>query len=103
MERIIRKLKRIRLVFRQSTPLTKAAVCSAVVLALVALLGLNIAIGAAADSTASMADEAARLEQENKELQENIDSLGSADSVGKIAEDELGLVDPDTVVIDPNN
>ena len=101
MERILKKLKRIRLVYRRSTPLMKAVVCSAIVLSMATLLTLNLTIGTARDHTAELADQAARLERENKELKENIDNLGSADSVEQIAEDKLGLVDPDTVIIDP--
>ena len=101
MNPIVRQLKRIRLVYRQSSMLSKAVVLSVIVVALAALLTLHLTIAAAQDRTAELADQAAALEQENKELQENINGLGSADSVGQIAQDELGLVDPDTVVIDP--
>lgn len=101
MKRIKRMLKRVRIVFCKSSTLTKTAVLSAVALSMAALLVLNLSISIAEKNTAELTDQAAQLEQENEQLEENIDSLGSADSVEKIAEDELGLVDPDTVVIDP--
>ena len=44
---------------------------------------------------------AAALEQENQELQEDIDSLGTAGSVVEIAQKLWDLVFPDTVVIEP--
>ena len=46
---------------------------------------------------------AAALEQENADLQEDIEALGSAQSVQEIAKESLGLVDPDTVIIKPNS
>ena len=101
MKRIKRMLKRVRIVFTKSSTLTKTVVLSAIVLSMVALLALNLSISIVEKNTADLTDQAAQLEQENNELQENVDALGSADSVEQIAEDELGLVDPDTVVIDP--
>ena len=44
---------------------------------------------------------AATLEQENKELNEDISQLGTVESIKKIAAKILGLVDPDTVVFLP--
>ncbi len=100
MNRIKSFLKRIRLVYRRSSTLTKAVVLSALVLTVAALVVVRLSIDAAQARTQELADEAARYEHENGELQENIDGLGSADSVEQIAKDELGLVDPDTVIIE---
>ncbi len=101
MKRIMRMLKRVRLVYCKSNTLTKTVVMSAIVLSMAALLTLHLSITIAENRTAELTDQAAQLEQENDQLEENIDALGSADSVQQIAQDELGLVDPDTVVIDP--
>lgn len=48
-----------------------------------------------------MQSQAAELEYENDVLEKKIDQLDSEQSVKDIAEEELGLVDPDVVVIDP--
>jgi len=101
MERIWQKLKRIRLVYRRSTPLMKTAVVSAIVLSVAALLVLQLTITATENRTKELAEQAARLEQENQDLNEKIDALGSADSVEQIAKDELGLSDPEDVIIEP--
>lgn len=101
MKRIKRMLKRIRVVFTRSSTLTKTVVLSAIVLSMVALLALNLTLNIVEKRTAELTDQAAQLEQENEELEANVEGLGSADSVEQIAKDELGLVDPDTVVIDP--
>ena len=41
------------------------------------------------------------MEGENADLQEKIDNIGSVQSIRQIAQDELGLTDPDTVLIRP--
>ena len=101
MNRIVRLLKRVRLVYRRSSMLTKAVVLSAIVLSMAALITLQLTIGATQDRTQQLTDQAAKLEQDNQQLENNIDGLGSADSIGQIAKDELGMVDKDTVIIDP--
>ena len=94
---------RIRLVYKRSSTLTKVAVCAAVVLSTAALLTLHsAALDAQADKEA-LQQQAQQLEQERNQLNDKIDSLGSADSVEQIAKDELGLVDPDTIIITPEN
>ena len=94
---------RIRLVYKRSNTLTKVAVCAAIVLSTAALLTLrSAALDAQADREA-LQQEAQRLEQEQNQLNDKLDSLGSADSVEQIAKDELGLVDPDTIIITPGN
>ena len=102
MGRILSVLKRVRLIYRRSSTLTKAALMAAIVLSTAALLTLHLSIRAAQAQTESNRQQAAQLEQENDRLEENIDNLGSADSIDQIAGDELGLVDKDTVIIVPS-
>lgn len=94
-------LRRVRLVYRRSSVLTKTVVLSAGVLAMAALLTLNLTIEGVRNKTNELKDQAAQLEQENSQLEENIGNLGSVEGVEQIAKDELGLVDPDTVIIEP--
>ena len=94
---------RIRLVYKRSNTLTKVAVCAAVVLSTAALLMLHSATLDAQANRDALQQQAQQLEQEKNQLSDKIDSLGSADSVEQIAKDELGLVDPDTVIITPEN
>ncbi len=100
MNRVTKFLKRIRLVYRRSSTLTKAVVLSAVVLSMTALIALQLSISAAQQRTQDLANQAAQYEHQNGQLEDKIDDLGSADSVEQIAKDELGLVDPDTVIIE---
>ena len=69
-------------------------------LSMVALLTLSWAKYDVQKQTQEMMGEAARLEQENAQLGQKIDALGSVQSAEQIAQEELGLVSPDTVLID---
>ena len=95
--------RNIRLVYKRSKPLTKVVVLCAIVLSMVALLTLRQQLLDAQGLKDALTDNASQLEQENSQLEDKIDSLGSIDSVEDIAKDQLGLVDPDTVIIEPEN
>lgn len=92
---------RIRLVYRSSSILTKCVVLAAIVLSTAALLTLSVAIQNAKTAEEAKRAEAAALEQQNAELEENIAGLGSVQSDKELAEKYLGLVDPDTVIFVP--
>ena len=92
---------RIQLVFRRSHPLTKVVALCAVVLCIAALLTLRGAILDSRRRTEALRNQAALLEQENQQLQENISMLGTVESIERIAREVLGLVDPDTVIFTP--
>jgi len=95
--------RRIRLVYHRSSLLTKTVVLTTLVVCTATLLTLTIGIRAARDAESESRKEAAALEQENSALAEKIDSIGSVEGDKQIAQDELGLVDPDTVVFTPEN
>ena len=50
-----------------------------------------------------MKDEAAAVEFANQQLTEKKEAVDSVQGIQEIAREELGLVDPDTVLIDPHN
>ena len=95
--------KNVRLVWGRGSRLTKVAVCVAIALSTVTLLALRAATLDAQAQADALKDKAQQLEQENSQLEDKIGDLGSIDSVEQIAKDELGLVDPDTVIIEPEN
>ena len=100
----IRKLlSQIKLVNKPSPRMTKVAVCVAIALSVVALLVLHSAALDAQAKADTWREKAQQLEQENDPLKAQIDSLGSLESIEQIAKDQLGLVDPDTIVIQPEN
>ena len=92
---------RVRLVYRRSKPLTKLVVAVAIVLSMAALITLRLAQDRIEAQTNDMLAEAARLEQENQELQDKIDTMDTVEGVVDIAQEELGLVEPDTIIIKP--
>ena len=93
----------VRFVRRPSSKLTKAAICLAVAFSMVALLAFYAVTLDYREQVQALKEHAQQLEQENERLQEKIDSLGTLEGVEDIAKDELGLVDPDTVIIEPEN
>jgi len=94
---------RVRLVYKRSKPLTKIVVLCTIVLSMVALLTIRQQLLDTQTMKDSLKDKAAQLEQENDQLEDKIDSLGSVDSVEQIAKDELDLVDPDSVIFQPES
>ena len=103
MANIKEKLKLIKLRLRPSSRPAKIMLIVAIALAMVALITLRLAIYQLDSRTTDLRDKAAALEQENRDLRENIGILGSVQSVIQIAMDELGLVDPDTVILEPES
>ena len=94
---------RVRLVYKRSSTLTKVLVLFAVVLSTVTLLSLRSLILETESRNAALLGQAAQLEGENAQLEQKIDSLGTLDSIMQIARDELGLEDPNTVLLVPQD
>lgn len=92
----------IQVEYTRSHPLTKVVVIALIVLSMAALITLRWSSVQLSREIEQMRQEAAALEAENQALKEKLEELGSVEGVEHIAEDELGLVDPDTIVIDPN-
>lgn len=88
---------------KPSSRWTVIAVTAAVVVAIAALLVLHsFTLNYQAEAEQRRA-QAQQLEQERQALEEKIDNLGTLEGIKDIAQDELGLVDPDTVIITPGN
>lgn len=97
--------RKVRFVFRRTRMLTKVVVLVALVLSMVALIALQAVQRNAEREIAGLRDQALGLEQENSQLEQEIAQLGTVQSIIRIAAEKLGLVDPDTVIIeaDKNN
>ena len=76
------------------------AIILVIVLCMGALIGLRLAINDLKDRTADLKNDAAHLIGENEEMDEKIDQVGSIQSVVDIAKEELGLVEPCTVIFE---
>lgn len=92
----------IKVEYARSHPLTKVVVIALILVCMAALITLTWSGNQLKREIAQLRQEAAELAAENAELREKIDKLGSLEGVEEIAEDELEMVDPDTVIIDPN-
>ena len=93
-------LKNIKVEVRPAPPVLKIVVILLIVFSMAALIALRWVHAGIRNQTEEKRQEAAALEQENTELNEKISDLGSIQSVKDIAESELGLVSPDTVIFD---
>jgi len=92
---------RIRLVYRRSSTLLKCVVLAAIVLSTVAIIALRYSILEVQAQNDDLRAQAAALEQENNRLSSYIAELGTVQSIKRIAGEELGLVDPDTIFFTP--
>ena len=106
MERMVpavqeQKPKKLRIEWRSSSKLLKLVVAALIVFSMAALLALGWMGKGIAERTQAQKDAAAALEQENADLREKIDGVDTVQGIQNIAEEELGLVDPDTILIQP--
>ena len=92
---------RIRLVCRRSSPLLKCVVLAAIILSTVAILTLHFSIRQTQQESQLLRSHAARLEQENQDLVTRTAQIGTVESIKRIAQEELGLVDPDAEFFEP--
>lgn len=95
------QFKNVQLVFRHSTPLLKVVVIILVVFSMAALTALAWVQQSIGSQTEGIRQEAAVLEEENRELKRKIENPGAITVVEEIAQKELGLVRPGTVFIKP--
>ena len=100
MEKLRSFLSRYQLQYRRTPTLNKVVVAATIVLSSVTLVSLRLAHWEAKAQLADLNRQVAAMEQQNEELRQNIDELGTTDSIREIAREELGLVDPDTIIIE---
>ena len=96
-------ISKIQLVKRRSGKLTIIMIVIAIVLSMGALTMLHLSIRDMKKRTEDLRDQAAQLEAENAELLEDIDQVDSIHGIVEIAEEELGLVQPDAVFYQPES
>ena len=94
--------KKIRVKFRKASLPLKIVALAMVVLSMAALLLVWLYKQDAQKEYDKLRDQAITLEQENNRLQQAIDKLGTVQGIAQIAKEQLGLVDPDTVIIEPD-
>lgn len=102
MAKLKNPFRGLKVEYSRSHPLTKVVVIVLIVLSMAALIALGWSQADMRRQIEEMRREVAQLESENQDLREKIDALDSVEGVENIAQEELGLVDPNTIVIDPN-
>ena len=95
------KTGKFKIKLRSAPTKLKAALIVLIVLSMASLLALRWVHNGILAETQLKRQQAAAMEGANADLQEKIDNLGSVQSIRQIAQDELGLADPDTVLIHP--
>lgn len=100
MEERNNPFSKFQLIYRRSNPVVKIVVIVAIVFSMLAVVTMNWIRAGIEDKTDLLRAQAAQLQQENADLDHKISILGSVQSVRQIAEEFLGLVDPDTVMIE---
>ena len=101
MANIVKYLGRIKPVFRRSSNRLKIIVTVAIILAILGLFTLRGKMAALQDRNEALESQAAALEQENSDLRDKLSIQGSREAVIRIARELLGLVMPDTVIVQP--
>ncbi len=95
--------RKYRVVFRKTSPLVKTVILVAVLLCTVALVTLYASIEQSRNQYEAMRQQAAALEENNQNITQQIDDMGSLESMIRIAMERLGLVLPDTTLFDTDN
>ena len=93
--------KRVKVEVRPTSNILKIILIVLILCSVVALIALRWVHTGILTEISDLRKEASGLEYANEELDRKTEELGSIQSIQDIARDELGLVDPDTVLIDP--
>ena len=94
-------LKNAKVVVRPSPASLKIVLIILILFSMAALIALRWGHNGILEETDHLLDEAAAIEHANSQLEQKTADLGSVQSVKDIAREELGLEDPNSVIIDP--
>ena len=93
--------KQVKVEVRPASNILKIILILLILFSIVALIALRWVHNGILTQIDELKDEASGLEYANEELDRKTEELGSVQSIQDIAKEELGLVDPDTILIDP--
>ena len=93
--------KHVKVEVRPASNILKIILIILILFSIVALVALRWVHNGILNQIDELKDEASGLEYANEVLEQKTEDLGSVQSIQDIAKEELGLVDPDTVIIDP--
>ena len=92
--------KKVKVEVRPASNILKIILTVLILFSIVALIALRWVHSGILTQIDELKDEASGLEYANEELDRKTEELGSVQSIQDIAKEELGLVDPDTTLID---
>ena len=92
--------KKVKVEIRPASNILKVMLIILILFSIVALLALRWVHNGILTEIADLKEEASDLEYANAELDRKTEEVGSVQGIQDIAEEELGLVDPDTILID---
>ena len=97
-----RKLQigKVQVILRHSSPVLKAVVIVLIVFSMAALGALMWVQAGLQSQVRSMTAEAPAILDENEKLSRRLETPGDVKTIREIAEEELDLVTPDTVLIE---
>lgn len=95
--------RHIRLKFQRSSPKLKILVLTTLIVCTVTLLALSIGISVTKARYEALRQDAAALEQQIAERNEDIREFGTVKSIKELAQKFFGLLDPDTVIFSPED
>ena len=93
--------KNVKVEVRPASNILKILLIVLILFSIVALIALRWVHNGILSQIGALKEEASGLEHANEILEQKTDELGSVQSIEDIAKEELGLVDPDTILIDP--
>ena len=93
--------KNVKVEVRPASNILKVLLIVLILFSIVALISLRWVHNGILNQIGELKEEASGLEHANEVLEQKTEDLGSVQSIQDIAKEELGLVDPDTVIIDP--
>ena len=93
--------KKVKVEVRPASNILKIILTVLILFSIVALIALRWVHNGILTQIDTLKEEASDLEHANEKLDQKTQELGSVQSIEDIAKEELGLVDPDTILIDP--
>ena len=93
--------KQVKVEVRPASNILKIILILLILFSIVTLIALRWVHNGILTQIDELKDEASGLEYANEVLEQKTEDLGSVQSIQDIAKEELGLVDPDTILIDP--
>lgn len=99
--KIIQTKKNVQLVLRSGPLALKILLCLLILFSMMALVALRWVHNGIQARTQDLLNQSSALEYANQQLKEKTADIGSVQSIQDIAREELGLVDPNVVIIDP--